>query len=315
MDQENNKLNETNAEEIVNPEEVKEVVTGETETPEITPQNQTTLNFVNGNPPPKKKKKFLIPVIIGAVLAVLVAVFFILTSTHVICLEHEWNKATCTEPKTCEYCGKTDGEAKGHEWVEATCLTPKTCSRCDKTEGEPVGHKEETTIIDEPTLIYDGKAKVTCSVCDELNEEREIPAKQPAVEGRTFNFTRTQFTEWLTEIATLKVTWVETEGNVSSYYLTADDGDVGAMTIACDSNGKVCDVMMYFEDVEDDIAIITFFAEKIDPSIVKEDAAAALLDGKEYKKAGVAILRYDLNYGEKATALMAQGYYDEVYES
>ena len=27
---------------------------------------------------------------------------------------HMWIKATCTEPKTCKICGKTEGEAKGH---------------------------------------------------------------------------------------------------------------------------------------------------------------------------------------------------------
>ena len=34
--------------------------------------------------------------------------------------EHEWTKATCTEPKTCTKCGETEGEALGHRWKEAT---------------------------------------------------------------------------------------------------------------------------------------------------------------------------------------------------
>ena len=32
--------------------------------------------------------------------------------------EHQWQDATCTEPKTCSVCGKTEGEALGHDWDE-----------------------------------------------------------------------------------------------------------------------------------------------------------------------------------------------------
>ena len=32
--------------------------------------------------------------------------------------EHDWIKATCTEPKTCSICGATEGEAKGHKVEE-----------------------------------------------------------------------------------------------------------------------------------------------------------------------------------------------------
>jgi len=54
--------------------------------------------------------------------------------------EHIWSEATCTEPKTCNECGKTEGEASGHTWVEATCAEPKHCSVCGETEGEPLAH-------------------------------------------------------------------------------------------------------------------------------------------------------------------------------
>ena len=40
--------------------------------------------------------------------------------------QHSWKDATCTEPKKCETCGTTEGEAKGHDWEEATVETPKT---------------------------------------------------------------------------------------------------------------------------------------------------------------------------------------------
>ena len=52
---------------------------------------------------------------------------------------HKWKEATCTEPKTCVYCGMTEGEPLGHDWKAATINYPKTCVRCGKTEGEAYG--------------------------------------------------------------------------------------------------------------------------------------------------------------------------------
>ncbi len=52
---------------------------------------------------------------------------------------HKWVDATCTEPKTCQVCGITEGEPLGHEWLENTpnYQQAKICGRCDETEGEP----------------------------------------------------------------------------------------------------------------------------------------------------------------------------------
>lgn len=52
--------------------------------------------------------------------------------------EHKWVEATCTTPKTCSECEKTEGEALGHNWIDATYEAPKTCDRCGLTEGEPL---------------------------------------------------------------------------------------------------------------------------------------------------------------------------------
>ena len=62
-----------------------------------------------------------------------------LSSCSLVC-EHEWTEATCTTPKTCTLCGKTEGDALGHNWTEATCESPKACMRCGETEGEALGH-------------------------------------------------------------------------------------------------------------------------------------------------------------------------------
>lgn len=54
--------------------------------------------------------------------------------------EHTWAEATCTEPRTCNECKETEGEALGHTWVEATCAEAKHCSKCGETEGEALEH-------------------------------------------------------------------------------------------------------------------------------------------------------------------------------
>ena len=53
---------------------------------------------------------------------------------------HDYSEATCTAPKTCKICRKTEGKALGHTWIDATCTEPETCSRCGETRGEPNGH-------------------------------------------------------------------------------------------------------------------------------------------------------------------------------
>lgn len=94
-----------------------------------------------------------------AVGMLVVSFVFIMTGC---CLFHDWQEATCTEPKTCNKCGETEGEALGHTWEEATCTEPKTCSRCRETEGEALGHTWESA-----TCIT---AK-TCNRCRETEGE------------------------------------------------------------------------------------------------------------------------------------------------
>ncbi len=105
---------------------------------------------------------------------------------------HSWIDATCTAPKTCKLCGKTEGtvldhtagaaatcttaqvctecgevlvEALGHTWVDADCDTPKTCSVCYVTEGEKLGHNISTTLSsDDKTHWY------ACTRCDYKSE-------------------------------------------------------------------------------------------------------------------------------------------------
>ena len=70
--------------------------------------------------------------------------------------EHEWKKATCTDPKVCNICGETEGNPSGHSFKKATCKAPKTCSACGKTEGTVTGHNFTGATC---------KAPKTCQIC------------------------------------------------------------------------------------------------------------------------------------------------------
>ena len=75
---------------------------------------------------------------------------------------HTWADASCSAPKTCSVCKATEGEALPHTWVEATCSAPKTCSVCKATEGEAMPH----TWVDATC-----SAPKTCSVCQATEGE------------------------------------------------------------------------------------------------------------------------------------------------
>jgi len=68
-------------------------------------------------------------------------------------LGHSWQEANCESPKTCAACALTEGDALGHDWQEATCQKAKTCSRCALTEGEPVAHRFSSWEVGETEMI------------------------------------------------------------------------------------------------------------------------------------------------------------------
>ena len=77
------------------------------------------------------------------------------------CIQHKWVEATCTRPKHCSECGKTEGKALGHNWNEATCDHPKTCSRCGATNGEKLKHVPGDLEINDDVT----QAVSTCKLC------------------------------------------------------------------------------------------------------------------------------------------------------
>ena len=99
-------------------------------------------------PVEQKKNRMSLVIGIAAVLVLLVIGFFTI---------HSWKPATCTSPKTCVLCGKTEGRALSHSWINATCTDPRTCSVCGKTDGVALGHKWKAATC---------TVAKTCSACN-----------------------------------------------------------------------------------------------------------------------------------------------------
>lgn len=110
----------------------------------------------------------------GICVLLIAAMLFSLTGC---CLKHDWEEATCTDPKTCLKCGKTDGEPLGHDysdWIVAdepsylsAGMKKKECSRCGDTITQ-----ELPKLDTDHCLIVDGKGMtVTYEECYFLLEE------------------------------------------------------------------------------------------------------------------------------------------------
>ena len=109
------------------------------------------------------------------------------------CTNHRWEDATCTKPKTCSICGKTDGDALGHSYQEAvtapTCTekgcTTHTCSRCGDsyvdTYVPATGHDwNDGVVTKEPTYSETGIRTYTCKNCGETKTEELAKLTRPS---------------------------------------------------------------------------------------------------------------------------------------
>ena len=122
---------------------------------------------------------------------------------------HLWKEATCTEPRTCQSCGETDGEPLGHEPSQADYWTASRCLRCGEELSPPltpdfeahdlVINTESGTTMNYYTVCANDESKVTIgqatinrySVFKSNNKITSIPGKTwslPEKEGYEWRF-------------------------------------------------------------------------------------------------------------------------------
>ncbi|MGN0262606.1 MAG: hypothetical protein ACI4B9_07205 [Eggerthellaceae bacterium] len=133
-----------------------------------------------------KAKKSKTAVIVASIVGVVILVA-VLVWCFAICHHKEWNEATCTEPRTCVECGKTEGDSLGHDYgeyevvKEPTCekdgKETKTCKRCGEEVSRSIdklGHDfGKYSVTKEPTCVEEGTETRKCKRCG-AKESREL---------------------------------------------------------------------------------------------------------------------------------------------
>lgn len=87
----------------------------------------------------------------------LIVMLFVFNSCE---CQHEWKEATCTEPKTCSSCGKTEGETIEHTYTTGKCTDKQYCTVCN-AEKEGFEHTWSKANCLENKV---------CTVCGEVGE-------------------------------------------------------------------------------------------------------------------------------------------------
>lgn len=109
---------------------------------------------------------------IAAAVAVVIIFSLPMLFPQLFCSHKLWANATCTRPRVCKSCGKTEGEPLGHEWEEATCTTSKTCQRCGETKGKPLGHQPGSWTKEVDYVDATSKEIQECDRCGEIVDTR-----------------------------------------------------------------------------------------------------------------------------------------------
>jgi len=255
----------------------------------------------------KFNKKILIPIISVAsalfLFGIALVVFIFLTSTHIICINHDWEAPTCLEPAKCTYCDKyKDDKLGNHKWIEATCTKPKTCSECSKIEGEALGHVNGKWTVAKAATFYEaGTEELSCTRCEEVIDSRTIARKAPKVNGKTFNFTDDEFIDWIEDFTKLKIGSKQSlNSDMNTAYLITlpSTGETGAIVFNHGSNGlngAVCGIMMYFDNHETAILLMSALGEKMSSNFVGVDAYNALIQDKQYVKSSMIMMNLDID--------------------
>lgn len=207
--------------------------------------------------------------------AVLVIVIFCLPMMfpQLFCTHKLWANATCTSPRTCKNCGKTEGEPLGHEWEEATCTVPKTCQRCGKTEGEPLGHQLGSWTTEVDYVDATSKEIRECEKCGEVVDTRNEKEITSFLGDGTFSISPKGFIDRLNE----KFSDIPNCSSMNADY-ELDDSGMG-LELQIKNGSKIAGIGGFFSDSSNPVLLSYLGSENCFKNIVmyfeNSDYAAA----------------------------------------
>ena len=230
-------------------------------------------------------------------------------------VEHRWNDATCTAPKTCSVCKITEGSALGHKyetaWSKDTDKHWHKCSGCDSRNSEEKHNFNDWTIASPATEKEEGLKRRVCKVC-EYSEEVIIPKLEhthkltkvigtPATctEGGTKDYWRCDGCDkrFENEQGTTVITDINIPAKGHSKGDAKKEKEVAA---TCTTDGSY-DEVIYCTDCHAEISrtkkIITAIGHKFgDWEIVKEATCTA--EGREERECSVCSAKEDKDIGK-----------------
>ena len=225
-------------------------------------------------------------------------------------LPHTWKAATCVAPKICENCSVAEGEALGHEWQGGSCTEAGTCVRCGIEADEPVGHIDGEWVTENAaTLMNGGTERLICANCDAILDVRIIDAKEPAVNGMSFNFTEEEFVEWLEGYLGFTIEY-DAYNEVYSF-TSAAGGYTGDLAFECDTEGYVSAIGILTDEAATSIGIAMGFAGEINPVFYYDnDDILAVYNGDFYTDALMTV-GYDDSEGMCVSVLGTEEWFSD----
>lgn len=228
--------------------------------------------------------------IAAAVLAV--AIFCLpMLFPQLFCTHKFWANATCTSPRTCKSCGKTEGEPLGHEWEEATCTAPETCQRCGRTEGKPLGHQPGSWTKEVDYVDATSKEIQECERCGEVVDTRNEKEITSFVGDGVFSISPKGFIERLNEefsnlpnCSSMNADYeLDDSGMGLELQIKNDSKIAGIGGFFSDSSSQLLfsylgsencfkNIVMYFESSDYAAATAVATIQAIDPSLSFSDA-------------------------------------------
>lgn len=210
---------------------------------------------------------------------------------QLFCSHKLWANATCTSPRVCKSCGKTEGEPLGHEWEEATCTTPKTCQRCGETKGEPLGHQPGSWTTEVDYVDATSKEIRECEKCGEVVDTRNEKEITSFLGDGSFSISPEGFIERLNEefsdipnCSSMKASY-ELDDSGTGLELQIKNGSTlaGIGGFFSDSSSQLLfsylgsencfkNIVMYFENSDYAAATALATIQAIDPTLSFSDA-------------------------------------------
>lgn len=231
------------------------------------------------------------------IIVIIIALCFGFYEGFIVC-HHDWKEATCTTPKTCSKCGKTEGESLSHKWQQATCTKPKTCERCGETDGNALGHKEgnwETVSV--ASINESGQDVKKCTICREIIDTKTTTVSLCS-NGNAFNFTTDEFIEYMKDnINYDSIDRIDDVENNPCYRFSLEDKSVILMFMT-DSSEKVNNIITSSTNYNTSVAFVSLIASWFTDSDTDKEILNKINNTQKYKTSYVYCIlsRYEDSY-------------------